>query len=222
MNAIIAEMEALAARLGPPPGRTGRVVQFVAQRSGDGVSSFARAFALAVARTSARGVWLVELDPTSQHQINTFAADPDLYGALGAGVRASPDGSVFFRLSPTGRRSPEQFLIGHAVGARKLWATRFRSELLEAGQRVMIDERDLYWRAMRRHCDVVVVDAPALERSDDALKAARFMDMNIAVLDASRADMASDKALVDALRRAGGNVAGVVLNRAPKSLMRSA
>lgn len=222
MSDLVADMAALIERLGPPPGQTGRVIQFVAQRSGDGVSSLARAFALAASRRTAKGVWLVELDPLVQHQIEVFSGDADTYGALGAGVRASPDGSAYYRITPSGARFEDAFLIGHAVGARKLWVTRFRSELLAHGQSVQIDGRDLYWRAMRRHADWVVVDAPALERSDSALKVARQMDLNIAVLNGERADLDADKALVDALRRVGGTVAGAVMNRAPKTLVKGA
>jgi hypothetical protein len=221
MADLISDMATLAAGLGPPPGRVGRAIQFIGLKPGDGVSTLARAFAQAVAPQARRGVWLVELDVLSGLQSETIAAHPDVYGKMGEGVRASPDGSSFFDIHPKEPQDEEAapLLMAHPVGAQKLWVTRFNADSLKPGQTVEMSDTDAYWRGLRMHADWIVVDAPALERSDNGLIVAPRMDANILVVNAERADLEGDMALRDAVRQAGGRVAGAVLNRAPKSLL---
>lgn len=217
---LIADMAKVAHRLGPPKGEFGRAVQFVASTPGDGVSSLARAFAMAVTEGSKRGVWLVELDVTSGHQSREMASHTDVYGSLGPAVRASPDGSCFFDIksdSNGSQRPGECALVAHSVGGRPLWVTRLPRGAVGDGQSVELCPKDDYWVALRKYADWIVVDAPALRRSKDALTVARFMDCNILVLDAQRADLGRDLALRDAVIAAGGRIAGAVLNRSAAS-----
>lgn len=219
MHDLIAEMEALALRLRPVQGRQGMAVQFVAQNRGDGVSTLARAFAVAAARMAPRGVWLVDLNLFDSDHLRAFAAEEDVLGPLGRAVQASPDGSCFFNLSPKGRWQASDLLVGHGVGRARLWITRFRQELLEPGQDVVFAKTDSYWQALRSQVDWIVVDAPALDRAAHALRVARFMDTNLPVIDARQLDLASDRALVASLQQAGGRVAGAVLNRSARHLL---
>ena len=213
-------MAKVAHRLGPSKGGGGRAVQFVASTPGDGVSSLARAFAMAVTAGSKRGVWLVELDVTSGHQSREMASQTDVYGPLGPAVRASPDGSSFFDIKSDLKVSEGPgacALVAHSVGGRPLWVTRLPRSAIGDGQSVELCPKDDYWVALRRLADWIVVDAPALKRSKDALTVARFMDCNILVLDAQRADPGRDRSLRDAVIAAGGRIAGAVLNRSVAS-----
>ncbi len=221
MADLLTEMAELATRLGPRPGRLGRAVQFVGLRNGDGVSTLARAFACAVAETSRRGVWLVELDLAANAQYDVIDSDPEIYGRLGAAVRGSPDGSTFYRLDPAqpeGAPPAAALLAAYGAQDRNLWVTRFIGEALRPGQTVQVVDAEPYWRQMRSRFDWIVVDAPAVERSDAALVTARRMDANILVLDASRGDIDADATLRDLVRKVGGPVTGAVLNRASRAL----
>ena len=211
-------MAEVARQLDPPTDAVGRVIQFIALRSGDGVSTLARAFAQAVSIKAGRGVWLVELDVLSGVQAHAIAAQPDLFGKLGPAVSASPDGTCFFRITspnPDSGVTDASCLVAHAVGPHRMWVTRFRNAALGPGQAVEMRDTGEYWEALRGHADWVVVDAPPLERSGAGLVTAGHVDGNILVLDASRGDLAADAVLRDRVLNAGGRVAGAVLNRAP-------
>ncbi len=227
MTELIADMEEVVARLGPPEGTGGRAIQFVGRRSGDGVSTLSRAFAQAVSAKSKRGVWLVELDVLADVQAKAIASRPDLFGTLGPAVRASPDGSSFFAVRPSqsdGKMPDASYLKAHSVGSRRFWVTRFQHGLLGPGQVVEISNAKNYWQSLREHADWIIVDAPALERSHSGLIVAPQMDGNILVIDAERGDLDGDRGLRDQILQAGGRIAGAVLNRAtsPANLTRSA
>jgi hypothetical protein len=219
------DMAALLQRLDWGPGGQvsaglGRVVQFVGATPGEGVSTVAREFARMAAPRLHRGVWLVELDLMRGDQYAAIEADPQLYGPLGPPTRASADGSMFFDVAPRiagpdGRPWPDAgYLDAFSVGRARWWVTRFRREALRPGQSVRILNSPAYWTMLRRHADLVVVDAPAAQRSRVALATAALVDANILVVAADRRDVQAPQALRDGLINAGGRCAGLVFNRA--------
>jgi hypothetical protein len=217
---LSAEMQALWSRLGPvPPGRC-RVLQFVAAGSGEGTSTVAREFARVAARHASRPVWLVDMDLWAGTQADVIAASPNLYGPLGPETAASPDGTAFFNVNPpsrapNGRPWPDsRYLSAHGVGGRKLWVTRFRSDVVKPGQSVEIVRDAAYWTALRRHSEVIVVDAPAADRSQAALVVAPLVDATVLVVAAEQGDARGPGVLRDAVAAAGGRCAGIVFNRA--------
>ena len=203
------ELASLVERLAQPGGE-GRAVQFVSARSGEGASSIARAFALCAA-AEGRRTWLVELDVMSGGQAQALEAQG--WGPLGRAVRASPDGSSFLQIGPGPVRAE---LLAHAVGETGLWVTRFPREALEPGQKVRITPGADYWKALREHADLIVVDAPAAERSRAAAAVAPHMDATLIVVAADNDDPSGPTLLRDGLQAVGGRCAGAVLNRAPR------
>jgi Mrp family chromosome partitioning ATPase len=222
---LSSEAAALEAALGPAylgpayrPG-VGRVIQFVSAERGEGVSTVAREFALHLAQTAARGVWLVELDLMRGDQYASLAADPERYGFLGSAVRATPNGEVFFKIEPPVRGvdgrpwADSRYLAAYPVGGRRWWVTRFRREALRTGQRAHVLGSPNYWDGLRRHADWVIVDCPAAERSRIVLATAAQMDANVLVVSAEGGDADRPPALRDAIVSAGGHCAGVFLNQ---------
>ena len=191
---LTAEMAQLWASLGSPPPGQGRVAQFVAATRGEGTSLVAREFARFAAGRASRPVWLVDLDLLAGGQHEAVSAEPERYGLLGRPAAASPDGSMFFTVQPParnaeGRTIPDaQYLCAQPAGRSRLWVTRFRRELLRQGQSAHLVPAGDYWAAMRRHAELVVLDAPSADRSAAALR--------------------------DAIEQAGGRCAGLVFNRA--------
>jgi Mrp family chromosome partitioning ATPase len=214
------DMAALLHRLDWGPGGRGRVIQFVGAEPGEGVSTVAREFARVAAPRARRGVWLIELDLMRGAQHAAIGADPGLYGPLGPAVRASADGSMFFDISPRikapdGRLWPDAgYLEAFAVGRSNLWVTRFRREALRPGQSARILNTPAYWNMLRRHVDLVVVDAPSATRSRVALATAALVDSNVLVVAADRRNVQAPLALRDGLINAGGRCSGLVYNRA--------
>ncbi len=208
---LSAEMRCLVERLGAPGPDGGRAVQFVSARSGEGASTVARAFAEAAAADGLR-TWLVELDVLAGVQAQALAASP--HGPLGPSVRASPDGSLFFDVTPA---SSLELLEAHRLREAPLWVTRFRREALPAGAKVRITGSGAYWAALRANADLVVVDAPAAERSRAAAAVAPHMDATVIVVAADGDDRTGPSLLRDGIVAVGGRCAGAVLNRAPRT-----
>jgi Mrp family chromosome partitioning ATPase len=217
---LTAEMAQLWASLGPGPSGQARVVQFVAATSGEGTSTVARELARFVSGRARKPVWLVDLDLMTAPQYTAIAADPPRYGVMGRQTAASPDGSAFFTVQPPAL-GPDarpwqdaRYLVAHPVGGPKFWVTRFRREALRADQSVHVMPTGDYWNALRRHAELVVVDAPAADRSRSALTIAPFVDATVLVVAADEADAGGPAALRDAIHAAGGQCAGLVFNRA--------
>ena len=217
---LSAEAAALEAALGPAfrPG-VGRVVQFVSAERGEGTSTVAREFARHLSQKSRRGVWLVELDLMRGDQYASIADEPERYGFLGPAVRATPDGSMFFKVAPPlkgvdGRPwNDARYMAAYPVGGRRWWVTRFRREQLRGGQSAHIMGAPQYWEALRKHADWIVVDCPAAERSRAVLATAPHMDSNVLVVAAEAGDTDRPPALRDAILGAGGVCSGIFLNQ---------
>jgi Mrp family chromosome partitioning ATPase len=216
---LTVEMAQLWASLGPPrPGR-GRVVEFMCATRGEGASTIAREFARFAAGRSQRPVWLIDLDLLAPGQHAAVTAEPGRYGALGRPAIASPDGSAFFTVQPAckdgqGRAIADaSFLSGQNAAGSRLWVTRFRRERLTGGQTPHLVQSADYWNAMRKHAELVVVDAPSADRSQAGLAMAPLMDTTVLVVAADGADTRAPAALRDALEQAGGRCAGLVFNR---------
>ena len=165
-------------------------------------------------------MWLIDADLLGNSQHAAFAADPERFGALGPASAASPTGRVFFSVQPPaldarGRTiADSQYLCAHQVGDSGLWVTRFRREVLRPGQRPLPVASNDYWASLRRHADMVVVDAPAAERASASVLLAPVVDCTVLVVAAEGQDTRGPAALRDAIEQAGGRCAGLVFNRA--------
>jgi hypothetical protein len=181
---LTAEMTELWNRIGPPPAGRCKVLQFVSAGSGEGTSTVAREFARVAAGQVKRPLWLVDMDLWSSGQHAAIARDPARYGALGPATTGAPEGASFFTIEPPDQDSegrvlsPGRHLHAHGVGGRQFWVTRFRPEGIDEGQSVEIVRDATYWDALRAHAELIIVDAPAADRSEAALgdSAARGRD----------------------------------------------
>ncbi len=217
---LSAEMAELWARLaGSAPGRA-RAIQFAAATAGEGVSTIAREFAFFAAAHAGKRVWLVDLDVLGEAQVLSIGAAPERYGRLGPASSASPDGSAFFTVQPPLRRpdgrawSDARYFAAYAVGDVSLWVTQFRRDALKPRQSVHILPNGAYWNALRRHADLVVVDAPPADRSQAVLTVAPFMEDTVLVVAADQRDVKAPAKLRDAIAGAGGRCSGLFFNRA--------
>lgn len=217
---LSAEMAELWASLGAPSAGRARIVMFAAASAGEGTSTVAREFALYAARQAGRRAWLVDLDLQTNHQATTIAANPERYGVLGPASAASPDNTAFFTVQPPLRRPdghawPDaRYLAAHAVGSDPLWVTRFRRDALRGRQAAHVMPTNDYWTSLRRHADLIVVDAPAADRSQAAVTVAQFMDETVLVVAADQPDVRAPAQLRDAIQSAGGRCGGLFFNRA--------
>eukprot|EP01136_Pigoraptor_vietnamica_P029600 Opistho-1_new@87870 len=216
---LTSEMAALWAALGPAPGHRGRVVQIAAAASGEGVSTVAREYARLAAVRARRPVWLIDADLAQQGQMEAIAAEPDRFGALGKAAIATPDGSIFFAVTPrimdrAGKPvHPARLMTARPCLGGRLWVTRFAAEHLRSGQRAEAVSDARYWDALRKHADTVVIDAPAADRNDMAITLAPYVDATVLVVAAESGAASEPLMLRDEIEAVGGKIAGVVVNR---------
>ena len=216
---LTSEMAALWAALGPAPGHRGRVIQIAAATSGEGVSTVAREYARLAAVRARRPVWLIDADLAQQGQLEAVAAEPDRFGTLGKAAIATPDGSIFFAVTPrimdrAGKPvHPARLMTARPCLGGRLWVTRFAAEHLRSGQRAEAVGDARYWDALRKHADTVVIDAPAADRNDMAITLAPFVDATVLVVAADGAAASEPLMLRDEIEAVGGKIAGVVVNR---------
>jgi Mrp family chromosome partitioning ATPase len=214
------EMADLWTALGAPTAGPTRAIQFVAATTGEGASTLAREFAFFASKRARRGIWLVDLDLMGAAQHEAIDAQSARYGVLGKASAASPDGSAFFTVQPPtvsndAERWPDaRFLVAHSVGGQRLWVTRFRREALAPTQSAHILPTDNYWRSLKRHAELIVVDGPALDQGASALTVAPRMDSTVIVVAADTPDPDASAALKAAIQNAGGRCAGIVFNKA--------
>ena len=216
---LTSEMAALWAALGPAPAHRGRVIQIAGATSGQGVSTVAREYARLAAVRARKPVWLIDADLAQQGQLDAVLAEPERFGRPGKAAVATPDGSIFFMVTPrvTDRAGkpvhPARLMTARPVLGGRLWVTRFAGEVLRSGQRAEVVPDARYWDGLRRHADTVVIDSPAGDRSDTPITLAPFVDSTVLVVAAGEGTPAEPMILRDEIEGAGGRIAGVVINR---------
>jgi len=226
---LTSEMAALWAALGPAPGHRGRVIQIAAANSGEGVSTVAREYARLAAVRARRPVWLIDGDLAQQGQLEAVGAQPERFGSLGKAAMATPDGSIFFAVTPrimdrAGKPvHPARLMTARPCLGGRLWVTRFAAEHLRSGQRAEVLADPRYWDVLRKHADTVVIDSPAADRNSMAITLAPFVDATVLVVAAESTAAGDPLILRDEIEAAGGRIAGVVVNRStykPPSFLR--
>jgi Mrp family chromosome partitioning ATPase len=226
---LTTEMTKLRASLPPARADRARVLQFVSATSGEGTSTVAREFARVASASGRRPVWLVDADLQRQTQLEAVAAEQDRFAGLGEESSVSPDGSAYFQVEPPllGRDGqalpPVRIAFAKPALGGRLWITALRTEVLDRDQTLSIDPEPLYFNALRKHASEIVVDSPAADRSDTAVRLAPVADFTVLVVAAEAAQPEAALVLREALEAAGGRVAGLVFNRAqaePPRLLR--
>ncbi len=197
-----------------------RAILFVGAQSGDGASSVAASMALYAAAHASKTAWLIDLDVEAQTQFDAFkrgfAQDAGAPGrAFDATLRQAPP----FETIPaedleTEPGKPRRKLLAvHPIAQTRLLVTRFRRELLEPGQKVILRHSPAWWSVLRRSTNWILLDAPPLSSSDAALIFAPLVDGVVLVVDADRTPAAEVDALQSEITATGGRILGAVLNR---------
>jgi len=215
----MADLMAALAEGGRGSAGRGRALMFVAAHSGEGVSTVAREYARCESAFAERPVWLVDADLRRQGQLDAILEEPERFGPPGPVSSASPDGSVFFAVTPKalgegGQPVPDaHYLIARPFLDKRLWVTRVRDHLLTGGQRLRLFEASSYWQALRHHAQTIIVDVPSQDRSNAALQLAPLMDGVVMVVSEGEGDIEARLALRDEIEQAGGRLLGMVFNK---------
>lgn len=204
--------------LGMQPTRTpggGRAVMFVSARRGEGVTTVARA----VAEAAGPGfVYAVDLDLKR----NGLAKALCETAPLGAKMDGRLDGVAFYSVRGPGNTAMREVTPAfsyHRVGRSLVHAGVFDARMLPQAAKVAVSSRPEYWNAARMSGATVVIDAPALERSQVSLRVAPHMDGVVLVVGADAGAAPAAIAAKAALVNAGANVIGLVYTGADAPVM---
>jgi len=153
-----------------PTDGDGRVIQFLGARKDEGATSVAASFALLAERRAQKPVWLVDLDLRRNGAFHGFEAGFAEGGgkpwrAYDASLGLAPPYLVTPRpgLGARDVSRANHLLSMHEIEGTRLLVSRFRTEKLEAGERVEVRGAPAWWDTLREVADWVIVDAPAAD-----------------------------------------------------------
>jgi Mrp family chromosome partitioning ATPase len=213
MDSISDQMQGVWSAVAAATGGAGAAVMFMGARRGDGISTIARNFAELSAARAARSVWLLDLD---------FFADAQFQALGGASGRFGGPFDMTFGKMPFWRASPraadgsqgEGAVVGYRSNVSKLFVSRFNKTALSPDQKLQVAPAPEYWRAVRNHVDLTIVDAPALEQSRAGLALVADMDGVVLVIDAENGDVRDAIEMRDEVLGRGGRCIGIVVSEA--------
>jgi hypothetical protein len=207
------------------PGAAGaRRVMLIGAEPGVGCSAFARRLAVEAGVAFDRPAWLYDLDLVDNPQFAFARGAPAL--APGPAIDADLGQPPFWRLVAADRSTlaapGRPMLTLHRMGESQAHVSRFRSDRLAAGCRIQIHPNEAYWRAAAQAAGVVLVDAPALDRSRAGLAVASQMDQVVIVVSGRTGSPPPALALRAELEERGARIAGVVLCGATRAAQMAA
>ena len=203
---------ALRAQPAKSPGG-GRAIMLIGAQRGQGVTTAARAVAEAA---SSATVYAIDLDLQRNALAASFGAElgPRMGSAL-AGVSFYAPVDAQKRLL---RNAPESYFY-HRAGRSRVFVGKFDQSAMPAGCRVWISDRSDYWDAVRAGGATMVVDAPALDRSQAGLRVARHMDGVVMLVGSEPGAAPAAMAAKASLIAAGANVIGLIYAGASAPVM---
>lgn len=163
---------------------TGQLILMSSAHSGAGTSYAARAIALAAAAhfmPLGQRVLLLDYDLYKQTQLQALMQMGVVNGPYDASFGVTPFWQIRAGLH---QDSPELPAASYAslylVEARALAVTAFRWDQIGANQSVNIISSPDYWAALRQNFGMIIIDAPALDRSNMCTALYPHMD-NVAI-----------------------------------------
>ena len=208
LNAVFAET--------PKSQGGGRALMFVAARRGEGVSTIARA----AARTAAEATtYCVDLDVRRNALARDFAAEGPM---LGPKIDGKLNGQKFYTLLDRDGAEVHEMSPAfsfHRLGRTRAYVGAFDNRAVPPHGRVLISSAPDYWDAARAGGALVVVDAPALERSQIGLRVARHMDGVVLVVGPGDSAAPAAMAAQEELLANGANIIGLVYTQASEPVM---
>jgi hypothetical protein len=190
----------------------GRAIMLIGAQRGQGVTTAAHAVA---ATAGAATVYAIDLDLKRNALAQSF-------GDLGPRIGSALAGVNFYAPVDAQKRlvrhaSPSYFY--HRVGRSRVFVGSFDESALPAGCRVWISDRSDYWDAVRAGGATMVVDAPALDRSQAGLRVARHMDGVVLIVGSEPGAAPAAMAAKASLLAAGANLMGLIYAGASAPVM---
>lgn len=180
-------------------GARGRAVMVLPVSAGAGASFVTARLAASASRESGRPVWLYDLDFAQNTQSKRTRLN-------GAAYDADFGPQTFWRTEPEGAARLALRKVEKAPVLISVFQPR--ADL----RRLVFNPAPDYWERVRAACGLALVDAPAGSPAIDVI--APDLDGVILVEDPERCRPGAAEALADRIEEAGGQVLGLILNRA--------
>lgn len=204
-NAAKPDLSAVLEALRATPAKSrggGRAIMFVSAR--DDVTEISRAAAEAA---KVGNVYAIDLDLKRNALGRSFASK----GKLGAPIDGRLSGISLCAITDAhGRPTGADGFSYHRVGMSNVLVGAFDARSLPPGARMTLTADGDYWTALRASGATAIVNAPALETSQVALRVARHMDAIVLVVREMPGAAPVSIAAKDAIVAAGGNLIGLV------------
>ncbi len=209
----------------------GSLYVFCAAKSACGTSYVARKMAMLACESIQKGeqVLLVDMDIQNNTQSRYFFTPAQ---HAGQGMPQGPYGATFgvspfwqvtpYMVGSDGRNiSDAHFVSLYAVDEIPLLFTHFHWEYFKSGQSVHIQNARAYWHKLREHFAYVIVDTPALDRTDILAAICPEADANILVSTTQESRQQNLADAADHLAAIDARCTGVILNEMPASHMQT-
>jgi len=193
------------------------VYAVAASRSGVGTSYVARELALEFAKAG-HVTLLVDMDISKPSQYPYFSSPEaaEIFGALSGPYDAAYDEHPFWQVTPSltvGDAAPAHMALYQCVQSG-FAVTTFLWNTLSAGQTVQLAAATDYWNRLRDAYDMIVIDVPALDRSEAGRCV--FGDANGVILVTEDEKAFDNQVTIAAASEAGGRCIGAIMNTVPQ------
>ncbi|MBE7558918.1 CpsD/CapB family tyrosine-protein kinase [bacterium] len=177
------------------PMDSGKVIQFIGSKPGEGTSVLAREFARVASLKLGKRVLLVDADPHRPVQSGFFGIRPDM------------DWRQVIREG----REIDQAL--YQVETSNLYITQFSSNNVAAPPVFDAPQLGDLFGELRSEFDLVILDTPPGTKSSDGLALSPKTDGVVLVVEAEKTRWQVAEHVVRRIEKQGGKVLGVVLNK---------
>lgn len=172
----------------------GRIITFIAARTGEGTSHVAWAAAVQCAQSTGKNVLLIEAGRISAGRSREYGYIPG-NGIIDAFIENKP---AYEAISAIGK--------GLSV-CRLIRAEKHHGKVVET-----IQDKD-FWKGLLELADTIIIDAAPLQSSSDGLLLAAKSTVSVVVIEAEKTPPEVVQNLCKMLKSAGAKVAGAVMNR---------
>ena len=176
------------------PSQSGRTIQFISSHDREGASVLLREFTKVVAWSLNKQVLLLD-GSLGNNQINYFSAKPKFSWA-----EAIQD------------HLPIEDLI-YQVGKTNLYISQVSTRAISVCPTLDSTEADENLKKLQMQFDLIVIDAPPANVSNDCLAVSRKLDGLILVVEAEYTRWRTAQQLKAVIERQGGRILGVLLNK---------
>ncbi len=193
MEREMAQLQQRLFRLLPEPHC--QVIQFMSCQNDEGVSNITQEFARVVVEKQGKSVLLIDGDSRRMAQHHSLGVRPKM--SLRQVMNAR--GDVGQALTP--------------VIYPRLFVALYAGDSSEGhGGDGEADQKNM-WNQIRQQFDVIVIDAPSIDSSDEGLKLCAVVDGVVMVVEAERTRSHVIANLKDQIVHNGGKLLGVVFNK---------